>query len=79
MTAGLAGLPLGGCIQVKAPDKPIEINLNVKVQQEVVANLQRDAQDLIQNNPDLFPQRQARWQNPAGWPPPCWRWRAAWA
>jgi len=45
-----------GCIQVKAPDKPIEINLNVKVQQEVVVRLQRDAQDLIQNNPELFPQ-----------------------
>ncbi|QGP80719.1 YnbE family lipoprotein [Sphingobium sp. CAP-1] len=56
MTAGFAGLALGGCIQVKAPDKPIEINLNVKVQQEVVVKLQRDAQDLIQNNPELFPQ-----------------------
>lgn len=56
MMTGLAGLALGGCIQVKAPDKPIEINLNVKVQQEVVVRLQRDAQDLIQNNPELFPQ-----------------------
>ncbi|EXS70197.1 YnbE family lipoprotein [Sphingobium sp. Ant17] len=54
--AGLAASALGGCIQVKAPDKPIEINLNVKVQQEVVVRLQRDAQDLIQNNPELFPQ-----------------------
>ncbi|MEC3911036.1 YnbE family lipoprotein [Sphingobium sp. CR2-8] len=53
---GFAGLALTGCIQVKAPDKPIEINLNVKVQQEVVVRLQRDAQDLIQNNPELFPQ-----------------------
>ncbi len=53
---GLAGSALGGCIQVKAPDRPIEINLNVKVQQEVVVKLQRDAQDLIQNNPELFPQ-----------------------
>jgi hypothetical protein len=54
--AGLSGVALGGCIQVKAPDKPIEINLNVKVQQEVVVRLQRDAQTLIQNNPELFPQ-----------------------
>jgi len=54
--AGLAAATLPGCIQVKAPDKPIEINLNVKVQQEVVVRLQRDAQDLIQNNPELFPQ-----------------------
>ena len=49
-------LLLTGCITVKAPDKPIEINLNVKVQQEVVVRLQKDAQDLIQNNPELFPQ-----------------------
>jgi hypothetical protein len=56
MTAIFAGLTLGGCIQVRAPDKPIEINLNVKVQQEVVVRLQRDAQDLISNNPELFPQ-----------------------
>lgn len=56
LAAGFAGLALSGCIQVKAPDKPIEINLNVKVQQEVVVRLQRDAQDLIQNNPELFPQ-----------------------
>lgn len=56
MAAILPASVLGGCIQVKAPDKPIEINLNVKVQQEVVVRLQRDAQDLIQNNPELFPQ-----------------------
>ncbi len=57
MIIALAGVPaLGGCIQVKAPDKPIEINLNVKVQQEVVVRLQSDAKNLIQNNPELFPQ-----------------------
>lgn len=55
LIAGLIALPLGGCITVKAPDKPIEINLNVKVQQEVVVRLQKDAQDLIENNPELFP------------------------
>lgn len=54
----LSGLSatLAGCIQVKAPDKPIEINLNVNVRQEVVVRLQQDAQKLIENNPELFPQ-----------------------
>lgn len=47
---------LAGCIQVKAPDKPIEINLNVNVKQEVVVRLQKDANDFITNNPELFPQ-----------------------
>lgn len=52
----LAGGALGGCIQVKAPDRPIEINLNVNVRQEVVVRLQQDAENLIENNPELFPQ-----------------------
>lgn len=46
---------LGGCVQVTAPEKPIEINLNVNVKQEVLVRLQRDAQDIIENNPELFP------------------------
>lgn len=56
MLAALLIGALAGCIQVRAPDKPIEINLNVKIQQEVVVRLQQDAKDLIQNNPELFPQ-----------------------
>lgn len=44
-----------GCISVKAPDKPIEINLNVNIKQEVVVRLQKDASDLITSNPELFP------------------------
>lgn len=53
----LLGLVMvSGCIQVKAPDKPIEINLNVRVQQEVIVRLQKDAEELIENNPELFPQ-----------------------
>ncbi len=51
----LAGLLLAGCITVKAPDKPIEINLNINVKQEVVVSLKKDAEDFIANNPDLFP------------------------
>lgn len=47
---------VSGCIQVRAPDNPIEINLNVKIQQEVVVRLQQDAKELINQNPELFPQ-----------------------
>jgi hypothetical protein len=56
VSGGLLICALSGCIQVRAPDKPIEINLNVKVQQEVVVRLQQDAKDLIHNNPELFPE-----------------------
>lgn len=57
-TTGFAGLAVGlaGCVQVQAPDKPIEINLNVKIEQEVVFKLQQDAEEIIENNPELFPQ-----------------------
>jgi predicted aminopeptidase len=51
----LGGLALTGCITVKAPDKPIEINLNINIKQEVVVSLKKDAEDFIANNPDLFP------------------------
>ena len=51
-------LPLGGCISVDTPDKPIEINLNVTIRQEVVVRLQRDVEQLINQNPQAFPQQQ---------------------
>jgi len=54
--AGLAALPLTGCISVKTPEKPIEINLNVTIRQEVLVRLQRDVEQLIQQNPQAFPQ-----------------------
>jgi YnbE-like lipoprotein len=45
----------GGCVQIQAPDKPIEINLNVNIKQEVVLSLKKDAAALITDNPELFP------------------------
>ncbi len=51
-----ASVLLAGCatVKVQAPDKPIEINLNVKIEQEVRVRLDRDIEDLIANNPDIF-------------------------
>ena len=43
-----------GCVNVAAPERPIEINLNITIRQEVVVRLQQDAQQLIQNNPGVF-------------------------
>ena len=50
--AVIATLP--GCVQVAAPDKPIEINLNINIRQEVVVRLQEDVRDLIKKNPGVF-------------------------
>jgi len=53
--AAAAMLPsLGGCVQVAAPDRPIEINLNINIRQEVVVRLQEDVRELIQENPGVF-------------------------
>lgn len=57
LAAAALTTPLCGCISVKAPDKPIEINLNVTIRQEVLVRLQRDVEQLIQQNPQAFPQK----------------------
>ena len=54
----LSALLLAACsptVKLQAPDKPIEINLNVNIRQEVVYSLKQDANDLIKDNPELFP------------------------
>lgn len=53
----IAAAPLSGCISVKAPEKPIEINLNVTIRQEVLVRLQKDVEQLINQNPQAFPQQ----------------------
>ena len=50
-------IAVGGCtptVKVEAPDKPIVINLNVKIEQEVRVKIDRDVDTLLQDNPDLF-------------------------
>jgi hypothetical protein len=54
IAAAILSAPLPGCVQVSAPDKPIEINLNINIRQEVVVRLQKDVQELIQENPGVF-------------------------
>jgi hypothetical protein len=55
LAAALLSAPLSSCISLKAPDKPIEINLNVTIRQEVLDRLQRDVEQLITQNPQAFP------------------------
>nr|WP_299857527.1 YnbE family lipoprotein [Sphingomonas bacterium] len=44
----------GGCVNVTAPDKPIVINLNINITQEVVYRLDGEAKTAIQQNPGIF-------------------------
>ncbi len=51
----LAGsIPLGGCINLEAPDKPIVIELNINITQEVIYRLAEDAGNAIEQNADIF-------------------------
>ncbi len=50
---GLAAVP-GGCINVSAPEKPIQINLNISVTQQVVYRLDGEAKALIEQKPGIF-------------------------
>jgi len=43
-----------GCISVKAPDKPIVIELNINISQEVIYRLADDVQQNIDENPEIF-------------------------
>ncbi len=53
LIVGMAAVT-GGCVNVTAPTKPIEINLNISVTQEVVYRLDSEAKAVIQQNPGIF-------------------------
>lgn len=48
-------LALGGCVTLQQPEEPIDINLNVKIEQEVLVRLDREVDQLISENPEAFP------------------------
>ncbi len=52
--AVLAAVSAAGCVQIKAPEKPIEINLNVNIRHDVVVSLREDVRDLDQKYPGVF-------------------------
>jgi hypothetical protein len=52
-TAGLVAA-CNPTVKVEAPDKPIVINLNVKIEQEVRVKVDKDVENLVNENPNLF-------------------------
>jgi hypothetical protein len=50
----LTGLVLGGCVQVTAPDKPIVINLNIAIRQDVLVKLDAPSKKLVEENEEVF-------------------------
>ena len=48
---------LVGCnptVKVEAPDKPIEINLNVKIEHEIRLQVDKDLEGLFDEDSDVF-------------------------
>ena len=41
-------------VKVEVPDKPIVINLNVKVEQEIRVRVEKEVESLMKKNPELF-------------------------
>ena len=50
----VGSLVMPGCISVSAPDKPIVIELNINIKQEVIYRLSADAANTIDKNPEIF-------------------------
>ncbi len=52
----VGAIALAACttVRLEGGDKPIEVNLNVKIDQEVRVKLDKEIEDLIANNPDIF-------------------------
>lgn len=41
-------------VEVKAPEEPITINMNVKIQHEIRVKVDRELEDLFQQEQDIF-------------------------
>jgi hypothetical protein len=53
----LAAFAVAACsptVKLEAPDKPIVINLNVKIEQEVKVRLEKDVDEVAKKKPGIF-------------------------
>lgn len=54
MMVTVGTIPLAGCITLQAPQKPIVIQLDINITQQVVYRLAKDAGKTIQDNSSIF-------------------------
>lgn len=53
-TLGIFIIACSPTVKVEAPDKPITINLNVKIEHEIRVKVDKDLEDVFSNNSGLF-------------------------
>jgi len=52
-----SGLCISGCsptVRVEAPDKPITINMNIRIDHEIRVRVDRDIDNLVEKRKDIF-------------------------
>ena len=55
LLAGIAGLVLGcATVKVEPPEKPITINLNVKIEHEIRVKVDKELDSLFSDDSELF-------------------------
>lgn len=54
LALGLIAAACSPTVKVEAPDKPIVINMNVKIEQDVRVRLERDVEKVLEENPEIF-------------------------
>ena len=57
LLSSIAGAIIAGCsptIRVEAPDKPIVINMNIKIDHEIRIKVDRELDSLLDNKKGLF-------------------------
>ncbi|MDC9596319.1 YnbE family lipoprotein [Xenorhabdus anantnagensis] len=56
VSMALLNMALVGCVrlEVATPDKPININMNVKIEHEIHIKVDRQIEDMLKNNSNLF-------------------------
>ncbi|MBD2785573.1 YnbE family lipoprotein [Xenorhabdus sp. DI] len=56
VNVALLNMALVGCIRLEmaTPDKPININMNVKIEHEIHIKVDRQIEDMLKNNSNLF-------------------------
>ncbi len=58
LAAFLAPMACAPTVQVKAPEKPIEINMHIKIEHEIRIKVEKEVEDLFSGNEDIFGETQ---------------------
>jgi len=52
LTVLLLGTACSPTVKVEAPDKPIEINMNINIKHEILIKVEKDVEELLED--DMF-------------------------